>query len=64
MVFCAVYYFPFLKSCVCILFVQVSPVADTDDTNQDHVICVFTTDFTDEQQVFQVSLLLLLLLLF
>jgi len=35
--------------------VKVSPVADTDDTNHDHVICVITTDFTDEQQVFQVE---------
>ena len=33
----------------------MSPVADVDDINNEHVICVYNKDFTDEEEVLEVE---------
>ena len=33
----------------------MSPVADMDDINNEHVICVYNKDFTDEEEVLEVE---------
>ena len=34
---------------------KVSPVADMDEVNNEHVICVYNEDFTDEEELMEVE---------